>query len=60
MANIGGQVATVVVGPHVRPGFRATARHQHQDTLRSILQALQVTDMPNAAASANSMGEFFF
>jgi hypothetical protein len=57
--NIGGQVATVVVGPRVRPGFRSTTHHQHQDTLRSILQALQVSNMPNAAATANSMGEFF-
>jgi acid phosphatase len=57
--NIGGQVATIVVGPRVRPGFRSTTHHQHQDTLRSILQALGVTSMPNAAAIANSMGEFF-
>jgi acid phosphatase len=59
LANVGGQVATVLVGPRVKPGFRSTVQHQHQDTLRSILQALQVSNMPNAAATANSMGEFF-
>lgn len=59
LANIGGQVATVVAGPRVRPGFRSTTHHQHQDTLRSILQALQVSNMPNAAANATAMGEFF-
>ncbi|HXB22581.1 MAG TPA: alkaline phosphatase family protein [Candidatus Solibacter sp.] len=59
VGNIGGHVATVVVGPRVRPGFRSITMHQHQDTLRSMLQALQVSNMPNAAATANSMGEFF-
>ena len=56
-ADGGGQVATVVVGPHVRSGFRSTMAHQHQDTLRTILQALGVSDLPNAAGSANTLGD---
>ena len=56
-ANGGGQVATVLVGPHTRSAFRSTMTHQHQDTLRTILQALQVSDLPNAAKSANTLGE---
>jgi phosphatidylinositol-3-phosphatase len=55
----GGQVATVLVGPHVRQGFRSTLTFQHQSTLRLILDALKVSDMPGAAASAPSMGDFF-
>ncbi|MGC2696995.1 MAG: alkaline phosphatase family protein [Candidatus Angelobacter sp.] len=57
--NGGGQVATVLVGPHVKTGFRSTTMYQHQSLLRVILQLLQVSDMPGAAANASSMGEFF-
>ena len=56
-ADGGGQVATVVVGSHVRSGFRSTMTHQHQDTLRTILQALGVSDLPNAASTANTLGD---
>jgi hypothetical protein len=55
----GGQVMTVLVGPHVKSGFRSTTMYQHQSVLRLILQLLQVNDMPGASATANSMGEFF-
>ncbi len=57
--NGGGQVATVLLGTHVKPGFASKTQFQHQDTLRLILEALQVSDRPNAAATANSMAEFF-
>lgn len=57
--NGGGQVATVLVGPHVRPGFRSNTMFQHQSTLRLILDSLKVSDMPGASNGAQSMGGFF-
>ena len=57
--NGGGQVATVLVGPHVKTGFRSSTMYQHQSLLRLVLQLLNVSDMPGASAVANSMGEFF-
>lgn len=57
--NGGGQVATVMVGPHVKTAFRSNTTFQHESTLRTILQLLQVSDLPGASANANSMGEFF-
>ena len=57
--NGGGQVAMVLLGTHVKTGFASKTQFQHQDTLRLILEALQVSDRPNAAATANSMAEFF-
>jgi acid phosphatase len=57
--NGGGQVATVLVGPHVKTGFRSVTMYQHQSLLRLILDSLKVSDLPGAAAGANSMGEFF-
>lgn len=57
--NGGGQVATVLVGPHVKTGFRSSTMYQHQSLLRTMLQLLSIGDMPGASAAANSMGEFF-
>lgn len=59
MENGGGHVATVLVGPQVKAGFNSTTFYQHQSTLRLILDSLQVSDLPNQAAGAQSMGEFF-
>jgi len=59
ITNGGGQVMTMLVGPHVKRAFRSSTLFQHQSVLRTILQLLQVNDMPGASAVANSMGEFF-
>ncbi|MBZ5505564.1 MAG: alkaline phosphatase family protein [Acidobacteriia bacterium] len=59
VTNGGGQVMTVLVGPHVKAAFRSSTVYQHQSVLRTILQLLRVGDMPGASAIANSMGEFF-
>jgi len=56
--NGGGQVATVLVGPHVKAGFRSATTFQHQSLLRLALDSLKVSNMPGAAAGASSMGEF--
>jgi phosphatidylinositol-3-phosphatase len=59
VTNAGGQVMTVLVGPHVKTGFRSSTMYQHQSLLRLILQLLNINDMPGASAVAPSMGEFF-
>lgn len=59
VTNGGGQVMTVLVGPHVKTGFRSSTMYQHQSLLRLMLQLLNVSDMPGASAVAPSMGEFF-
>lgn len=43
--------------PRVSSAFRSTMRYQHQDTLRTILQALGVSGLPNAAGTANTLGD---
>lgn len=58
-ANGGGQVATVLVGSHVKAAFRSGTFFQHQNTLRLILDLLQVSERPGASATASSMSEFF-
>jgi acid phosphatase len=59
LANGGGQVAVVLAGSHVKTGFRSTTFYQHQNLLRLVLDLLQVSDRPGAAATAASMNEFF-
>jgi hypothetical protein len=58
-AHGGGQIATVLVGSHVRSGFRSTTFYQHQNTLRLILDLLRVSDHPGGSAAAAGMSEFF-
>lgn len=59
LANVGGQVPVVLVGSHVKMGFRSTTFYQHQSVLRLVLDLLDVSDRPGAAAAAASMSEFF-
>lgn len=59
LENGGGQVATVLVGAHVKKGFRSVTFYQHQSTLRLVLDLLGVNDRPGQSANAPSMFEFF-
>jgi len=59
LANIGGQVSMVMVGPQVKTGFKSTTFFDHRATLRVALSLLGATELPNGAAFANSMREFF-
>lgn len=55
----GGHVATVVVGPGVKRGFKSTTHYQHQNLLRTVLTALGISTYPGAAASTYSMAGMF-
>lgn len=59
LANGGGHVATVVVSSKSKRKFQSTTLYQHQSTLRTVLQALGVTDFPGASGIAPAMNEFF-
>jgi acid phosphatase len=59
VANGGGQIATVLVGPRVKTGFVSGTFYQHQHILRLILDLLNVSDHPGASAQAAAMVEFF-
>ena len=55
----GGHIATVIISPKAKAGFKSTTFYQHQSTLRLILQGLGITKFPGTAATAPEMGEFF-
>lgn len=55
----GGHVAAVVVGPKVLPGHKSTVLYQHQNTLKTLMQALGLQSFPGAASGASGMKDMF-
>lgn len=58
----GGHVAPVLWGPDVKVvGYMQTSAtvYQHRSLLRTMMDALQLSNPPGAAATAPSMAEFF-
>jgi hypothetical protein len=55
----GGHIATVVVGPNVKRGYKSSTFYQHQSLLRTVSEALGLTIFPGAASTAPDMAEFF-
>jgi acid phosphatase len=58
-AHGGGHVAAVVVGPKVKKGFKSTTFYQHQNALRTMLDALGVHTYPGVTGSAADMADMF-
>jgi len=59
-AHGGGKVATVMIGPKVRRGYRSTNFYQQQSLLKTIVRALGAKiAAPGAASSAPAMSDFF-
>lgn len=55
----GSAVYTGVIGPKVMPHTVSNILYKHENTLRTILDALQITTYPGAAATASDMSDFF-
>jgi phosphatidylinositol-3-phosphatase len=55
----GGRIATLVIGPRVKSGYKSTTFYQHPSVLKTMSEALGLTTFPGAAQSAPDMGEFF-
>jgi phosphatidylinositol-3-phosphatase len=58
-ANGGGKIATLLVSPKVKPGFRSTTFYQHEHLLRTVMAALGMNTFMGAAKYAAHMAEFF-
>jgi phospholipase C len=57
--HVGGHVACVFAGTHVKTHYSSNATYQHQDTLSLIGHALRLQHTPGLGASGGSMLEFF-
>lgn len=59
-ANGGGRVATLIIGPKVKQGYRSGAFYQEQSVLRTVLASLGITsNLLGSAATAPLMNDFF-
>jgi hypothetical protein len=56
----GGQVTTIVAGPHVPRGYRSTVKYTHYSLLRTILASWHLEPVGMSGCTCTvSMGEFF-
>ena len=55
----GGRLATLVIGPQVKPGYQSAIRYDHANLLRTVCDAMGFSSCPGAGAVASSMKDFF-
>jgi len=58
VANGGGHIPAVLVGPDVKKGYQSVMMYQHESVLRFILKLLGANTFPGNAANAPDMSEF--
>jgi phosphatidylinositol-3-phosphatase len=58
-ADVAGLVYTAVIGPNVKRNFTSNTFYKHENTLRTLLDALGLANHPGASANASPMLDFF-
>ncbi len=54
-----GKIFTAVIGPNVKPGYVSNTSYKHENTLRTMLDALGIETYPGWSASVADMSDFF-
>jgi len=55
----GGRIATLVIGPLVKPGYQSTATYHNENVLKTVCAAMGLSPCPGAAQNAAPMADFF-
>jgi len=55
----GGRVATLLIGPQVKPAYQSTMLYSHVNLLATVCAAMGFTSCPGAGAFAAPMSDFF-
>lgn len=55
----GGRVATLVIGPQVKPGYKSAVRYDHANLLSTVCAVMGLSSCPGAAAVQSPMSDFF-
>lgn len=55
----GGRVATLVIGPQVKSGYKSTVTYHHENLLKTACAAMGLATCPGAAQNAVPMSDFF-
>ncbi|HEV2714052.1 MAG TPA: alkaline phosphatase family protein, partial [Terriglobales bacterium] len=58
-SGCGGRIATLVIGPQVKPGYHSGVLYSHANLLRTVCDAMSFTSCPGAGALATPMADFF-
>lgn len=58
-ADAAGKIYTALIGPNVKPGYVSNAAYKHENTLRTMLDALGIETYPGWSASVADMSDFF-
>jgi hypothetical protein len=54
-----GKVFTAVIGPNVKSGYVSNVAYKHENTLRTMLEALGIETYPGWSQTAADMSDFF-
>src|SRR5579872_2815460 len=57
--QVAGRLATLVIGPQVKPHYRSTTRYDHANLLTTICAAMGLSTCPGAGSVENPMSDFF-
>jgi phosphatidylinositol-3-phosphatase len=58
-SGCGGRTPVLVIGPHVKSGYKSTTTYHNQNVLKTACVAMGLTTCPGAAQDAAPMAEFF-
>jgi len=58
-SGCGGRLATLVIGPQVRPGVQSTILYSHPNLLATVCEAMEFSSCPGAGRLAGGMTDFF-
>jgi acid phosphatase len=58
-SGCGGHLATLVIGPQVKPGYKSAVRYDHSNLLATVCDVMGLASCPGAAAVSNPMADFF-
>jgi phosphatidylinositol-3-phosphatase len=58
-SGCGGRLATLLIGPQVKPAYHSTVRYDHANLLRTVCDVMGLASCPGAGAVANPMSDFF-
>jgi phosphatidylinositol-3-phosphatase len=58
-SGCGGRLATLVIGPQVKPHYRSSVRYDHANLLSTVCAAMALTSCPGAGSVALPMTDFF-
>lgn len=55
----GGRIPNLVLGPHVKAGFRSAVTYHSENVLKTVCEAMGLSTCPGAAKDAAPMADFF-